>query len=722
MMCKQLRVMRFLLLFLAVLPLALGAKIAALPGFMTPSPPVIDGILDEAIWQSAQKLTGLKTFKPDFGKTPSQRTEVLLAYDRDNIYVGFRCFENDPAKIKTSVTKRDNIYGDDIVGVLLDTFQDNQSGYGFVVNPQGIQGDGMMDSGGDLDPSADFVWFSKGRIHEKGYTVECRIPAASIRFPARKRLAMKVMVIRQIVRTSEMAVFPEVPAESAAFLSHGVPVEFSGLKFKRVVEILPAFTNARNQEMEAGQMAPAVNERDISLTAKLGLTPGVTLDAAVNPDFSQVEADAGQVDVNLRYNLFYSEKRPFFMEGMELFQFAGNTEEAPLYSIVHTRNIADPVFGLKLSGKISRRNTLAAIVARDKLPGENGGPTRADFGILRFRHAFSQDAYLGGFLTSRSEGDGFNRVVGADGRFRLSAASAAEFHLLGSFTRPLEGEGTSSGHALAVNYSFSNRSSTVIVGVQDIAKDFQVDSGFLTRDGLTRLGAFAMYKFYPKSKFFQRIEPFYWSYHIHDKYSNMLETFNLFTLRFQLPRSTSFRIDLTVGNEVFAGARFPKNGYGFQFYSQVTKKVYLSMFFRRRGAIYYDEENPFGGTERNASVSLDYQPTHKFTSSLSLQYADFFRDSDGGKEYDYLLVRSRNTFQINKYLFLRGIGEYNTYRRRLVLDFLASFTYIPGTVVHVGYGAAFDRLRWTEREYIEADRFLERQRGFFFKISYLWRL
>ncbi len=694
---------------------------APLPGFMTPRPPVIDGILDEEIWKSAQKLSGLKTFKPDFGRQPSQRTEVLLAHDRNNIYVAFQCFDRDPSGIKSSITKRDNIFSDDLIGVIFDTFRDNQSGYGFVVNPQGIQGDGMMDSGGDLDPSADFVWFSRGRIHDGGYAVECRIPATSIRFPAGGRLVINVMVIRQIVRTSEMAVFPEVPAGSAAFLSHAVAVEFSGLKYRRVVEILPAFTHFRSREMDAGVLAPARMRRDISLTTKLGLSAGLTLDAAVNPDFSQVEADAGQVDVNLRHGLYYNEKRPFFLEGMEAFRFAGNTEEAPLYAVVHTRNIADPIYGFKLSGKISRHDALAVIVARDQLDPHDEGPANADFAILRYRHAFAGDSYLGGFLTSRGSGDGFNRVAGADGRFRITPSSYTEFHLLGSVSRPGDGGEIQRGHAMALNYNFSSRHAVVIAGVQDIARDFRIDSGFLTRDGLTRLGAFAMYRFYPKSAFFQRIEPFYWSYHIYDKYSGMVETFNLFTLRFHLPRSTSVRFDLIAGNEVFAARRFGRNAFGVQMYSQVTRKLYLQLVLRRGGAVYYDQNDPFGGKSTEVVFGLDYQPTDRFTSSLSLRYADFFRRSDGEKEYDCLILRSRNTLQVNKYFFLRAISEYNTYHRRLVLDFLASFTYIPGTVVHLGYGAAFDRLRWEYPEYVEDNRFLERERGFFFKVSYLWR-
>ena len=136
---------------------------------------------------------------------------------------------------------------------------------------------------------------------------------------------------------------------------------------------------------------------------------------------------------------------------------------------------------------------------------------------------------------------------------------------------------------------------------------YQILCLFLTRKGLTRIGGFAMYRFYPKSKFFQRIEPFYWSFHLLDKESNMVESFNLFTFRAQMPRNSQFRLDLILANEVFAGERFKTSGIGLQLNSQITKKLFFHIFYRNTGAIFYDPENPFGGRANRASFSLDYQ-------------------------------------------------------------------------------------------------------------------
>jgi hypothetical protein len=192
-------------------------------------------------------------------------------------------------------------------------------------------------------------------------------------------------------------------------------------------------------------------------------------------------------------------------------------------------------------------------------------------------------------------------------------------------------------------------------------------------------------------------------------------------VRFQLPRSTQFRIEGILGNEAFVGEKFNRHGFGFRWQSQVVKQLYLQGFFRRGGSIFYDPEAPYQGYGNRAQFSLEYQPAEKVDFVLSLTYTDFYRESDKQKIYDYAIYRSRNTFQVNKYLFLRAVFEYNTFYDRLTVDALVSFTYIPGTVVHIGYGSAYEKLEWTGAEYIGSKSFLETQRGFFFKVSYLWR-
>jgi hypothetical protein len=687
----------------------------------TQIPPEIDGILDDSAWETAIKFENFKTIKPDYGKEPGQKTIAYMTYDAENLYFAFRCFDNEPDKIKTSVSSRDNMYQDDNVIIMLDTFNTMQEAYGFFLNPEGIQGDAMINTDGEGDSTFDMVWYSKGVIDDEGYAVECRIPLQSIRFPGKDTITLRVAFFRQIIRTSEQSSFPPMFADQGSLLKQSQPISVTGWKYKRLVEILPALTHSTRQSIAQGRMQTEEENTDFGLTGKIGLTSDLTLDGTFNPDFSQVESDAGQIDINLRYELFYPEKRPFFLEGNDIFQFAGTVEEGPLAMVVHTRTIINPSFGLKMSGKLGRKSSFAAIYAVDDLP-DDPIDSHPDFMIGRYKFALKEDSYIGGFYIGKESGRGFNRVVGTDGRFRLTQASIADFHLFGAFTQKNGSTETSNDHALGLHYQYGTRRMIVDLGYQDISKNFQIDTGYITRTGIRRFSAFAMYRLYPKSSFFQRIEPFYWSFHLYDTEDKMFETVNLFTLRFWLPRSTMFRIDTLFANEVYAGERFGRGGAGFQAESQLTKHVFLNLFFRHTGFVFYDPENPYQGYGSRIGGYLQYQPLDKLSFILSLSYLDFFRDSDKQKIYDYTIIRSRNTFQVNKYLFLRAILEYNSFRDRLTLDTLVSFTYIPGTVIYAGYGSAFEKIEWDGLDYRESTHFHETKRGFFFKVSYLWRI
>jgi len=690
-------------------------------------PPVIDGVLDDPAWASGLMFDGFKTFKPDYGKDASQRTEAYIAYDAENFYFAFRCYDSDPAKIKGAVCKRDTIFQDDIVFINLDTFNDRQSAFVFMLNPCGIQGDGMLTTSGNVELTFDTVWYSAGKVDDQGWTAEARIPLKSLRFPNRDPQTWRVLFIRFFTRSSEQVAFPPLDPNYGSLLGQAQPFEVSGLKYKRVAELLPAFTFGRTQEATTDTQGELVRNReldidDLSLTGKLGLTSDLTLDGTINPDFSQVEADAGQVDFNQRYSLYYEEKRPFFLEGSELWQFGGSVEEGPLSSLVYTRTIVDPSFGFKLSGKVTPRDTVAAIYAQDNLPGD-AVDVHPDFMIGRFKHALKDDAYIGAFYTGREAGGSYNRVGGFDGRFRLSQTQTASFHLLGSLTKAPGADSTEADHALGLQYSFSNRKLVLDLGYQDISENFQVDSGFVYRTGLRRVSAFAMYSIFPKSKFFQKIEPFYWSYQLYDTIYDMWESVNLFTLRFRLPRNSQFRVDALLANEVFSGRRFDISGFGLQGQTQIAKQLYFQIFARRTGRVFYDEADPYQGYGTRAMAALQFQPITQLDFTFSLSYQDLFRKSDRTKSYDYLILRSRNTFQLNKYLFVRGIVEYNDFYKRMTFDGLISFTYIPGTVVFLGYGSALEKVEWDGGlgDFVESDRFREMKRGFFLKVSYNYR-
>jgi hypothetical protein len=703
------------------------------------SPPVIDGVLDDPAWEHALSFTDFKTIKPDVGQSPSQKTVVYAAYDMENLYFAFHCLDSAPDKIKAAVCKRDANFDGDWAAVALDTFNNRLGGIAVGVNPLGIQGDGTIDVNADFDATYDLVFRSAGKINGDGYCVEIAIPFKSLRYPNQKRIIMSFKAARNIHRNSEEADFPEYNPGKGSALSQFQKIEISGIKYRRTVEILPAVTASRGYSHRDGELLSEGTHREISLTGKLGLTSNLTLDATYNPDFSQVETDAGQIDVNLRSSLYYPEKRSFFLEGRDLFGVGASPEDTPLEELVHTRTIVDPRLGFKITGKVGNKNIVALLYAVDEYPGaaaEREGNTdlagkNAVFSILRYARTLKYDGYIGGFYTGREFGAGHNRVLGIDGRFRLDNFSTLEYHALKSFTRELadssRGSGendvpTLAGDALGLSYRYHSRNLYIQGGMNYVSPNFKTEVGYLTRTGVLMLPTEIAYMHYPKSGVLQMISPLYWGRHTLDINSNLVESYNLLAIRFFMPRQTELRIDGFFGNEVFAGQRFNRGALGIQGQSQLIKQLALTFSFRRGKYIYYDPQAPFQGKGTRAAVGLVFQPTVKINSQFDISYADFFRGADNKKVYDYTILRNRTTFQFNRNLFVRGIVEYNTYWKRMNIDFLASFTYIPGTVLYLGYGSVYEKLGWNGREYVPADEYLQTRRSFFFKASYLWRL
>ena len=695
-------------------------KLQPLEPFRTSLPPVIDGVLDDQVWVQAPSETGFLTWRPDFGKEMQEKTIVYYAYDRENLYFAYRCYDREPSKIKASVTARDTINRDDWICLNLDTFNDQQSLYALYVNPLGIQGDSRFEEGQE-DFTIDVVWYSAGRIDAEGYSIEVRIPFKSIRYRHREPVEMGIIFERSISRFSESGTYPALdPARGFDFLTQTRPLHFMDIQHYTLLEILPAVTHGQTSLIEQGSLEPQKAETDLGLTVKYGLTSQLILDGTVNPDFSQVESDAGQVDFNLRYALFYPEKRPFFLEGREKFTLAATEAGNPLESVVHTRTIVDPFLGFRLNGKVGPKDTIASIYALDELaPGSANDDAHAT--IARYKHALRDDSFIGGLWTGRFEGSRYNAVAGSDAHIRLNPSSYFAYHALVSRTKSAGGSDGVGGHALGLQYYYQTRDRLFEITFQDLGKDFLTETGYLTRNGLTRLKVGLLPMIYPKSRTFLRIDPLFHTINIRDKFSGLYETYNTFDLRLILPRNTTLTAGVRYQTEVFLGQRFGRSGYRLIGTSQITKQLLLNTRYVYGQKIRY-VGSPYQGRGSDALLSATYLPSEKLHFSLSLTYSDFILSANGLKEYDYTIIRSENTYQVNKYLFFRAIVEYNSFRKRMMSDLLASFTYIPGTVVHIGYGSFYDKIEWREGQYEPSDRFLETQRSFFFKVSYLWRL
>ena len=252
-----------------------------------------------------------------FGRTCASPTTT--AY----IYFAFHCFDNEPDKIRTTISRRDN-------GIQrrLDRHEPGfrrhrQTAYHLFVNPSGMQMDALNTPASGEQFEADMVWDSAGRITDDGYVVEIRLPLQTIRFSGGDQVRMGIVFFRKISRTGMSYSWPAMPPGQWVFDVPG-HLNFSDLKPRRLIELLPSITYGISQTRAAqDRWNPTIDKADVGLSGKFGITSNITLDATINPDFSQVESDAFQVQVNQRFPIFYSEKRPFFMEGMGLFNIAG---------------------------------------------------------------------------------------------------------------------------------------------------------------------------------------------------------------------------------------------------------------------------------------------------------------------------------------------------------------------------------------------------------------
>ena len=500
------------------------------------------------------------------------------------------------------------------------------------------------------------------------------------------------------------------------------PILFHDIKHYKLFELLPAATFSQQSAVQQGDLAAEPRKLEGSVTAKYGITSELILDGTYNPDFSQVESDAGQIDVTVRFALFDPEKRPFFLEGNENFSFAGAANGDPLEALVYTRQILDPLAGFNLSGKIGRKNFVAAIQALDEVPSEvqqHPEESRAYFNILRYKRALNEDSFVGAIYTGRERQHGFNRVFGGDGQVRLNQSSIVRFHAVGNLTKNEVKRGDEFEHAAGADYVYNTRNLDVNLGAQDLSTDFQTESGYVTRTGISRARAEVAPKFYPQNFFVRRMDVRLFSFQTRDKPTTLHETDNGASLRFVFKRNTSLVLTANYATEIFI-RKFQTGGVSLNGSNQFNKYFTASFAFRRGNAIYYPDTTQ--GYGNNASAQLTYQPSEKINATLNLNYADLFRETDGGKLYSGTIVRGRLTYQINKYLFFRGILEHDTFADDLTSDFLASFTYIPGTVLYFGYGSVYEKIKWQENEYVGSDNFLETKRGFFAKASYLWRL
>jgi len=756
-------------------------------------PPIIDGKLDEDIWQQSAVLKDFYQTSPGDNTAPSHATEVYLGYDARTLYLAFRAHD-EPGKVRATVAKRDDVLNnDDSVRILLDTFNDKRKAYVFAFNPLGIQQDGIRTEGQGVDFSVNVVMESKGAITADGYVVEVAIPFKSLKYEVGKGKLWGVQVFRQIQRlNNETDSWMPISRDISGILNQaGQITGLEDISTERTIDLIPSLTISETGRRlrsippsvlraTPGLIDPGrfVNEPIVlepGLTGKFAISPTMTLDLALNPDFAQVEADQLVVTTNQRFPIFFPERRPFFLEGIEIFQTQ--------LGVVNTRAIVDPDVALKLTGRRGP-NTYGILVASDNGPGTFTGDERLDprntrfldknayIGVLRLNRNVGQENTVGLIGTTYNFIERHNHTGGIDGRFRLDPQKTLSFSAVGTNSRRrfydpnLDSTAlrTGNGFGYTLNYSQQGRNLGYEFYSEGRTRDYRAEVGFTSRTNTNFTSLFTGYDTTPKPK--ARLI----NWHVHNfsfiSYdfqgrSQAWESETNFQWFFQkqlnFGAAYEYAYERLIEEEfgakrasgragAFAGEsseRSSRKNHYFLFggyrpskkYSFNVRAVYRDGHFDfdfgagRRfprvspGALLDPRAplDPGRGGLLELRTSFAYQPTNELRSTLDYTKSRLRRYDTDRVAFDVNLISWRTTYQFTRFLFARARIDYETLPKRARGQFLLGYTPNPGTAFFVGYNDDANIGSFSPINGQLEQGFRRNGRTFFIKMSYLFR-
>jgi hypothetical protein len=720
---------------------------APVPLVKADAPIKIDGVLDEPIWQKAAKLDIGYEWMPGENVAPPVKSEVLVTFDDARIYIAFRCLDPEPGAIRAHLMDRDatdTLIQDDHVTFQLDTFNDERRAYQFRVNPLGVQADAIFSElEGFEDFSWDAIWESAGLINDAGYAIEVAIPFNQLRFPAgRAAQTWGFEADRSYPRNvrHRISTHPRDRNINTLLGQANKISGFEGVSPGMNLQITPTLTVDRTDsrpDFPAGGMVNGAAKADPGLTARWGLTPNLTLNAALNPDFSQIEADAAQLDVNTRFALYYPEKRPFFLEAADFFLTP--------FQAVFTRSVADPLWGGKVTGKIGR-GAMGFFAAEDRInnlvfPSNQGswGATlneNVTSGVFRYRYDVGSGSTIGALYAGRVGNDYHNHNAGIDGFLRLGPKDQVVFQLLRSDTRypdemavqqsqPL---GRFGGNAISAGYTHMSRSLWLFANYESIDAGFRADSGFMPRvdTRLFSLGAdFFVYGVRgggSSGKWFDRIDFRLQAFRIEDHTGRMTDAKVWLGAIYMGPFQTQATILARFNQEYYSGTTYD------------TSDVLAQVMTKPAGGLSF-------GLMANAGRAIDYTNVRPATAlrfgpqaelglgrriNLNLSYSLERLAHEGSRIYTANLLQGRLIYNFDTRIFLRAIVQYRDVDREPAMyvspvdgsargvftQFLFSYKLNSQTVVFLGYSD--NSLGARSVDFVRADRTL------FFKIGYAW--
>jgi uncharacterized protein DUF5916 len=743
----------------------------------------IDGALDEAAWGEAAVLTGFSQFSPADGLPAVDSTHVLAWYSPTAVYFGIRAFEAHGA-VHATLADRDRIAADDHIQILLSTFDDGRQATVFAVNPYGVQADGVLVETGassgngfnnavvkreSADLSPDFVFDSKGRLSQYGYEVEVRIPFKSLRFQPQREQSWGINIVRMVQHSGREDSWTPAKRASASFLAQsGRLVGLTDIRRGMVLDLTPSLTSRATGAPTGSGWEYAGGDPELGGTVRWGITNNLTLNGTANPDFSQVESDAQELAFDPRIELFFSEKRPFFLDGIEQFSTPN--------SLIYTRRIIQPVAAAKLTGKAFGTD-LAFLSAVDDRAGSATGEDHPVYNLLRVQRDIGSQSRLGLVYTDKVDEGNYNRVAGVDSRLVFGELYSAQLQLAGSRTRTNGSTETAplwsarlarNGRTFGARYYFAG-----------IADDFRAQSGFISRPGVVRANLDHSVTLYGKQG--GLLESFTGDVALDGtwEYRRFVNGQGIQDQKLHFNANTRLRGGWKVGASVL----LESFGYPSGVYADYALEVpgpggagldtvsftgrptipnldyVLSLdtpeFAHFSGKVFFlwgHDENFYEWASANITwldLTLDWRPTHKLRLNglYRLQYVG--RRTDASTVSIWRSPRVKIEYQLARPIFLRLVGEYTTERRDALRDdtrtdapilvfdpdanvyvrtapfgqrsfrgdFLFAYQPNPGTVLFAGYGSTLrDPSQLGRAELRRA------QDGFFLKLSYLFQM
>lgn len=730
----------------------------------------IDGHLDDAVWRNAVVLTGFSQYAPIDGIPAADSTEVLVTYSDHEMYFGIRAFEAHGA-VHATHADRDRISADDHVQLILDTFNDRRRAYSFAVNPLGVQSDGMFADGTGTDLSPDFQYESKGRLTEYGYEIEVRIPFKSLRYQQTSTQKWGVNVIRRVQHSGHEQTWTAVERGAPSFLAQSGAFDgLTDIKRGLVLDVNPVMTQ-RTTGARASAALPNwrynAENAEVGGNVTWGMTPNLTLNATVNPDFSQVESDVGQVVFDPRQAIAFPEKRPFFLEGGENFSVPN--------SLIYTRRVVTPEGALKLSGKVGGLSVgvLSAVDGKAAVPGTNDNPV---YNLMRLKRDLGAQSNVGIVYTDRVHRGDFNRVAGLDTRLLLGSRYVFNGQVATSFTKA--GNFGADGRPL---FDFAltrtGRESGFNAVVEGIHPEFIASSGFISRSGIAHANFTPRRTWFPKQSVFESISfspvldgTWEWDRFVRGTEPNDIKvnTSTNATLRGGW-RATlytwteSFKYPAYLYTNYYVEQRAPSGAVidtiPYSGTDRLTNLGVMASVGTPQWRSFSGSLQLIGGQDDNfdewssanilyTTLDLDWRPTDRVRVNGRYVEQRTHRKTDGSLVRLRSIPRVKVEYQVSRPLFVRFVGQHDgtkidalrddsrteapilirggdgkyrvsapVRRSGFRADWLVSYQPNPGTVVFAGYGASLGS------DQFFAPRDLERLNdGLFVKLSYLFRM